>query len=250
MKKATFHLRNRTVVFPDDAACEVCGFFDISRADVQALMAESGRSDLDAARCRCAETTAFAERQDKERARTANLPHEYSGRHRTLTGFQMRAGTHEAYTAIERMCRGEDPPILCLVGPTGSGKTHLLESLGRTYLARGYRVRYELAANYVDAFRGDHQPGLGEWYSRFNLTILDDLGMERITPFGMEKITWLVEDRLSNGGKLVIATNLVKAGMEDRYGHRLASRLWDRSDSGQVKNITLLATDYRAAVGG
>ena len=249
MIKASFHLRNRTVVFPDEAACGVCGFFDISRADVQALMEDAGRTDLEAARCRCAETTAFAERQDKERSRTANLPHEYSGRHRTLSGFQMREGTHEAYTAIERMCRGEGPDILCLVGPTGSGKTHLLESLGRTYLARGYRVRYELAANYVDAFRGDHQPGLGEWYSRFNLTILGDLGMERITAFGMEKLTQLVEDRLSNGGKLVIATNLVKAGMEDRYGHRLASRLWDRSDSGQVKNITLLATDYRAAGG-
>jgi DNA replication protein DnaC len=39
---------------------------------------------------------------------------------------------------------------LCLIGPSGTGKSHLLIALGTAAAERGYRVRYTLATKLVN----------------------------------------------------------------------------------------------------
>jgi DNA replication protein DnaC len=72
------------------------------------------------------------------------------------------------------------PENLCLVGPPGTGKSHLLVALGVAAVAAGHRVRYFTAADLVETlYRGlaDNSVGrLIDGLLRNDLIILDELG--------------------------------------------------------------------------
>ena len=241
------------VVLPSEAECKGgCGFWDVSHPEVIRRMAEAGRN-LHDAECRCAQNNRENEQRESLRRSQANLPHEHTDFHRTFENFTAREGTHEAVKATQAFCRGEGASILVLVGTTGSGKSHLIEAVGRTILTSGESVRYELVADYIDRYRASYSQSsdidaatLPGWYGTFSTMLLDDLDLERQTEFATEKLTQIVETRMQHGGRLIITTNLNYGEVEQKYGTRLASRLWDRSDRGTVSTIVLTATDYRA----
>ena len=52
---------------------------------------------------------------------------------------------------------------LCLVGPAGTGKSHLLIAVGHAAVAAGLRVRYFVAADLVEAlYRGIADNSVGK----------------------------------------------------------------------------------------
>ena len=69
---------------------------------------------------------------------------------------------------------------LCLVGPAGTGKSHMLIGLGHTALAAGLRVRYFTAADLVETlYRGLADNSVGRVIDsllRSDLVICDELG--------------------------------------------------------------------------
>ncbi len=233
--------------------CEVCGFYDIENP---AVIQRCKELDIPVywARCRCPETAAELEQKAQDRKVDANLPHGSGGYPRNFGTFRIRDGHNiqKAYEVANIFAKNEGPQILVFVGGTGVGKSHLLEAIGRAYLDRGTRVRYELVGELADAFRhassvkSEMDPWeLLNWYQAFPLLMLDDLGMERTTDFATEKITTLVEDRIMNGGRLVVATNLDKDDIAEHFSARLASRLFDVSDRETTLMIPIAATDYR-----
>lgn len=231
----------------DEAQCSTCERFDTTHPAVIAHMEAIGRPLVQAA-CECAENAELVERKQVERIHDANLPHERDGHHRSMKNFEARDGSFDARKGIDSFCREEGPQMLTLTGHTGTGKSHLLEAAGRAYLGRGRSVRYEYVPQLIEHLRAANSPTaeldfheVMEQYRRYHLLILDDLG-ERTTEFGTEALTSLVEDRMTNGGRLLVATNLVQDDVAHHYGHRLASRLWDRSDTGRSAVVSMGAT--------
>jgi len=85
---------------------------------------------------------------------------------------------------------------LCLVGPAGTGKSHLLVALGHAAVAAGHRVRYFTAADLVDTlYRGLADNSVGrviDTLLRNELIIIDEVGFAPLDDTGGQLLFRLV----------------------------------------------------------
>ncbi|MEV4415692.1 ATP-binding protein [Catellatospora sp. NPDC049609] len=108
-----------------------------------------------------AEITARDESNQANRLKAAAFPVV-----KTLDEFKVQASsipqaTFDYLSAGEWIAKAEN---LCLVGPAGTGKTHLLIAIGHAAVVAGHRVRYLSAAELVEQlYRGlaDNSVGRG-----------------------------------------------------------------------------------------
>ena len=140
----------------------------------------------------------------------ANLPH---GNPHTYENFIARPGSEQAIETTQRMATGNGPAILVVSGLTGSGKTHLAEAMVRLAIFNGWRARYEYVPFMLNSIRdafGDG-PSVDENLLRqYPVLALDEIGLrDKPTAWEQEKINELVELRLVNGLRTLIATNLL-----------------------------------------
>ena len=79
---------------------------------------------------------------------------------------------------------------LCLVGPAGTGKSHLLVALGHTAVHAGHRVRYFTAAELVETlYRGLADNSVGrviDTLLRHDLIICDEVGFAPLDDTGAQ----------------------------------------------------------------
>jgi len=178
----------------------------------------------------------------------ANLPH--ADAPRTFENFQLLQGTEQALTTTIAFAHGKaHEHILTLVGRNGCGKSHLLEAMARSLLADNIAVKYAYSPQLLDELRSSYDPSAEVSYERVlgrytnaEVLILDDLGAERITPWAVEKLEMLVDERYRNGKRLAVATNQSMEGLADKLGPRIADRLFDLySGSSLVVNMTALS---------
>lgn len=101
---------------------------------------------------------------------------------KSLEGFQVSLSsvpqaTFDYLASLEWVRAQEN---LCLIGPAGTGKSHLLVALGNAAVAAGLRVRYFAAADLVEAlYRGLADNSVGrviDQLLRSDLILLDELG--------------------------------------------------------------------------
>lgn len=92
------------------------------------------------------------------------------------------------YLASLEWIRGHEN--LCLVGPAGTGKSHLLVGLGHAAVAAGFRVRYFTAADLVETlYRGLADNSVGRVIDnllRPDLVICDELGFAPLDANGSQ----------------------------------------------------------------
>lgn len=96
-------------------------------------------------------------------------------------------------------------------GDTGRGKTFFSESIGQQLLGQGYMVFYTRIGKIADACtanNGRDRTFVMNAVSRSDLLILDDLGVERDTPFMLEQADNIINTRYLSKKPLLTTTNL------------------------------------------
>jgi DNA replication protein DnaC len=97
-----------------------------------------------------------------------------------------------------------------LIGPTGTGKSHLLTALGYTAAERGYSVRYSRVVDMINHLTTAQMNGLLgkalKSYVRPSLLLLDELGYLPIDKRGADLLFQVVAARYETGS-IVLTTN-------------------------------------------
>ena len=102
-----------------------------------------------------------------------------------------------------------------LIGPPGSGKSHLAQAIGQAAIQQGYRVLYrethklldELADATIDGTRKQHI----EMLVTVPLLIIDDLGMRKLPATAAEDVLEIVMRRYERASTLLTSNRLCGA---------------------------------------
>ncbi len=125
--------------------------------------------------------------------------------------------------------RGEP---LCLIGDSGTGKSHLLIGLGTAAAEKGYRVRYTLATRLVNELvEAADEMQLNRTiarYGRVDLLLIDELGYMELDRRGAEFLFQVLTER-EEKASVAIATNEAFSGWTKTFTDpRLCAAIVDR----------------------
>ena len=98
---------------------------------------------------------------------------------------------------------------LLYYGPVGTGKTFLAGCIANAVLAQGYRVKLTNFATVADEmWAAPDKAGYIADLCKYDLLILDDLGVERKSEYMQEMVYKIVNARYVAGAPVVVTTNL------------------------------------------
>jgi len=125
---------------------------------------------------------------------------------------------------------------LILMGPYGSGKTHLAAAIGNFQASVGLPPLMVLVPDLLDHLRASFNPNSGisldkrfEEIRSARLLILDDLGMQSATPWAREKLYQLFNYRYIAELPTVITTSLQPTELDPRLLARISDRRLSKS---------------------
>jgi DNA replication protein DnaC len=154
------------------------------------------------------EQTARQQRALERRIREARLP-----KRKTLAEYDFNFPKRIPKAAILRLFDCDFIPkhgCAVFIGPTGTGKTHLINALGYTACERGYSVRYTRVVDMINHLTTAQMNGLLgkalKFYVRPSLLLLDELGYLAIDKRGAELLFQVVAGRYESGS-IVLTTN-------------------------------------------
>jgi len=170
---------------------------------------------------------ANAERKRIARARFPAL--------KTLDSFEFAAIPALNKQAVLELTKGhylEAKENIILVGPTGTGKTHISVALGIGACRQGKRVRFTTAAGLInELIEAQAQLRLSKLETtllKLDLLILDEVGFVPFSKTGAELLFGVLTERYERGSVLV-TTNLDFASWTEVFGDaRLTGALLDR----------------------
>lgn len=98
---------------------------------------------------------------------------------------------------------------LLFYGPVGTGKTYLAACIANAVIDQGYRALMTNFATVADElFSVEDKAGYIRDMCKYDLMILDDLGVERKTEYMQEMVYKIIDARYRAGGPVIITTNL------------------------------------------
>lgn len=119
---------------------------------------------------------------------------------------------------------------LLLWGNVGTGKTYIAACIANALLDKGVSVLMTSFARMLGALpgpaSGEQTETIDQWI-RYPLLIIDDLGIERDTPYTMEQVYHIIDSRYRSGKPMIITTNLTMQELEHPES-REKMRIYDR----------------------
>lgn len=247
-----------TIPIPDEAICSECNKIRRDYKDYGRILEERQIDEGVASRatCHCVESKAEAEKQARlelvRRLLWADLPHSSNEQtFRTFANFKFRKDqprkkaktVMDALESAKALAAGTTSyHVLTISGKVGSGKSHLLEAIGREVIERNRWAKYCFVPDLLNALRPGNNTGGIEDYLKADVLLLDDVGAEKETAWTDEQLMVLVDHFYREGKTLAVATNVVPDTVR---GSRLYSRLGDK-DTGAAKVDIITAGDYRS----
>ncbi|WP_029138070.1 IS21-like element helper ATPase IstB [Nakamurella lactea] len=189
-----------------------------------------------------------ARRRSERRIRAAQFPREKS-----LRAFDFEANPNIDPALIHTLAKCDwvkKGQPLCLIGDSGTGKSHLLIALGNEAAMAGYRVKYTLATKLanelVEAADDMVLSKTIARYGRVDLLCIDELGYMQLDRRGAELLFQVLTER-EEKASVAIASNESFAGWTKTFTDpRLCAAVVDRLTFGGA--IIETGTDsYRLA---
>ena len=196
----------------------------------------------------------MAECDDRDRRRAARRIHDAGfPRDKRIEEFSFDANSSVNPAVIHQLatCAGvKAGHPLCLIGDSGTGKSHLLIGLGTAAAEAGHRVRYTLASKLVNELvEAADDKQLSKTiarYGRVDLLCLDELGYMELDRRGAELLFQVLTEREERSA-IAIASNEPFSGWTKTFTDpRLCAAIVDRlTFAGQI--IETGTTSYRLA---
>lgn len=162
--------------------------------------------------------------------------------------FNANVSTASAYNT----CVGWDkePPSIFLIGPPGTGKTHLMTAIGRKALENGAKPNTIHFWSVLDLMthikRGwnNHEDDPLRDVRNVQLLLLDDLGMEIVRDWVFQELLNLFCHRYNEELATCLSSNLTEEQLLDRYGPAVFSRLTEMCIPINMSKVS----DYRLQI--
>lgn len=123
----------------------------------------------------------------------------------------------------EELLNGIEKKGLILVGNNGGGKTHLACSIANKLIENGILVIYGTLINLFAELRNsyDTDNNISEMeiiklYENVDLLIIDDLGKEKPSEWGLEKLFTIINSRYEKNLPVIITTNYNQNSLVER----------------------------------
>ena len=153
--------------------------------------------------------------------------------------FDNPENTKKLYTVLKNWCDKENNYTnVILIGKTGAGKTYVMECMANDLIQK------ETLVYFTSAF--ELNQNLLKYHTTFDQTkgqfiamllepdylFIDDLGTEpMLKNVTVEGLYNVLSERMREGKKTVISTNLTPQQIQDYYGDRIFSRLLSQNNS-------------------
>lgn len=136
-----------------------------------------------------------------------------------------------------------------IYGPTGRGKTHLIQAIGNQFkkTEQGKKVLYvtaeKFAVDYINAVRAGRANSFKDQYRQYDLLIMDDVQFIANTEKSQEELFHLFNAMRDNNKQIVFSSDQHPATL-----HNFEDRLKGRFSAGMVAEIPEPDIESRAAI--
>ena len=132
--------------------------------------------------------------------------------------FEVNSNNKKMYQSLkeysEKLANSVEQKGLILVGNNGVGKTHLACSIANDLIKNGIPIIYGILINLLAELKNiyDVDNNISEMeiiklYEKVDLLIIDDLGKEKPSEWGLEKLFTIINSRYENNLPVIITTN-------------------------------------------
>lgn len=140
----------------------------------------------------------------------------------TLENFIINKTNQNMKYVAERFIKGfrNTKTGIIFVGKNGTGKTHISIAIANELRKQNIPIIFgtltELLEKYSKSYKNNTEIELTRLYTKVDLLIIDDLGVESMNDWMLSKLFVIVNERMKNELPIIITTNYELEQLEER----------------------------------